>query len=608
MQTVLTLLAVQGLVGAFDNLWHHEITERLPARPSARKELALHTVRELLYAVIFTAVAWATWHGALAWLLAGLLAVEVAVTLWDFLVEDRTRCLPRLERVLHTLLALNYGAVLAYFAPVLVDWAGRPTGVTPADYGWLSWLLTAYGAGVLAWGMRDAAAVLRLSVPDWQRHPIRAGRSAAGKRVLVTGATGFIGQSLTRALIERGDRPIVLARDISKAGWMFGPHAEAIDDLAAISGGRRIDAVVNLAGAPLLGGPWTRRRRARLLASRVETTEALVALMARLETRPEVLISGSAIGYYGFHDEPALTEADGSGEGFAARLCRDWEAAAARAEGLGVRVCRLRIGLVFGRLGGALPRLALPVRFGLGAVLGHGRQWVSWIHERDLVGLILFAIDEPELRGAVNATAPAPVTNGAFTRALGRRLRRPVLFRVPARPAGALLGELATLFFAGQKVLPARAETAGFGFDFRTLDDALDDLLGRARRPACKDCTVFFNEGCPICRAEIDHYRRLAAAGGAPLDFQSTGAADLAAFGLGPEDLKRRLYVLDGQGRLQAGVDAFAAVWSLLPRYRWAAGLVRLPLVRGLAEALYEGAMAPTLVACGRWRFRSTRL
>ena len=250
MHLVLSLLTVQVVLGFFDNLWHHEITERLPAKRAARVELALHALREWIYAFVFLAIAWWSWHGAWSWLLGGLLLIEIVTTLTDFVVEDTTRRLPKLERMLHTVLAINFGAILALLAPTLVAWSREPTAIVPSGYGAWSWFFAACSAGVLAWGARDALAALRHFRPAaWQRRKLVTAQAPRSKRILVTGATGFIGRELTYRLIERGDRVIVLTRDRDKAIDLFGPHAQIVTNLAVLPNDGAVDAIVNLAGA-----------------------------------------------------------------------------------------------------------------------------------------------------------------------------------------------------------------------------------------------------------------------------------------------------------------------------------------------------------------------
>lgn len=603
MQTALVLMTLQGLIGLLDNLWHHEISEKLSSKPDARAELTLHTIREFLYAFIFLGIAWFTWNGAWAVLLLVIMAVEVVVTLWDFVIEDQTRKLPRMERVLHTVLAVNFGAILAFFLPVSLGWYQAETSLTAADYGVLSWIMKAYGFGVLGWAVYDLRVVVRLSLPEWKRRPVLPGHKRAPLQVLVTGATGYIGSSLVRALIERGDKPLVLARNESKADYLFGPHVEVIGDLDDIDGHRRIDAVINLAGEPLMGGLWTRSRRKKLIESRTGTTRDVIALLQRLRRKPEVLISGSAIGYYGRRGDEIVRENGLSQEIFMSQLCVAWEAEARRAIALGVRTCLLRSGLVFGRGGGAFPFLALPVRFGLGMIMGNGRQWMSWIHLKDLVNLTLFALDREDVEGPVNATAPSPATNATFTRNLAGVLKRPLLLHMPALVLRKLLGELADLFVAGQKVVPQKAEGLGFSFGFPDLDRALPDLLGRPEAGGSRNrrdedlCWVFYNDGCAICAGEIGLYRKEAQQKGLAITFQgiSGDSKVLRAYGLSHEDVRRRLYVFDHGGRLVSGIDAMAAIWSVIPKYRWAARLLRVPLVYGAAGLLYDAVAVPLL-------------
>ena len=205
MTAVLVLLLVQGAMGALDTLWHHELGG-LPTRPSARREIGLHAAREAIYAVVFLSLAWVAWQGAFAVLLAGLLLVEVGITLTDFVEEDRTRRLAASERVLHTLMAILFGVILAAFAPVLIGWAREPTALAPASYGPLSWAMTLVGLGVLVWAVRDglaAMAPLPARAPD---------APPSGRTVLVTGATGFIGAAVVADRLAQGDRVAVLAR------------------------------------------------------------------------------------------------------------------------------------------------------------------------------------------------------------------------------------------------------------------------------------------------------------------------------------------------------------------------------------------------------------
>lgn len=477
MTLFFNLLTTQALLGAFDNLWHHEITERLPAKRSAATEISLHAARELLYAVLFLAFAWFEWRGAWAALILVVMAAEVIITLIDFIVEDRTRRLPPLERVLHTLLAINFGIALAVLAPILLRWLQAPSAIVPVSYGGYSWMFSAFGGAALAWSIRNTFAALHHSrPPEWVRSAIVPGKSANPRNVLIGGATGFVGSHLVRRLIARGDTVTVITRDADRALDRFGPHVRVVTDLNVIDAAARFDAIVNLAGATILGLPWTQHRRSVLVESRVSTTRALVNLCARLERPPAAFVNASAIGYYGIHDDALLDEESAPQSIFQSQLCQRWEEAALAAEAVCPRVVRLRLGLVLGKGGGALPALAMPVRLGMGAVLGSGAQWVSWIHIDDLVRLIEFAFDEPSMRGAVNAVAPHPETHLQFQRVLARTLHRPMWMRVPAFVVRAGLGEMAQLLLDGQRVLPKRALAMGFAFQHPDLPEALTQL------------------------------------------------------------------------------------------------------------------------------------
>ena len=487
MNAVLAILAVQALLGGFDNLWHHELHARLPQRASARRELALHAAREAIYGVVFAGLAWTQWQGALAFAMAGLLLVEVGITLADFLEEDRSRRLPPFERVLHTVLTITYGLFLATLAPHLAAWAAEPTGLAWTPHGWVSWAFSACAAGVLAWSVRNALAVRALGrgagepgVPPLDtRHGDRI-RPA----VLVTGATGFVGSALVAQLRRDGQRVIVLARDLVQARAAYGPGVWVVDTLDAIPSETAIDAIVNLAGARVLGRPWTAARRRELLASRTGVTAAVVELMRRLQQRPRVLVSASAVGFYGASPQSSFEACDERSPArpgqFQSDLCAAIEHEARRAEALGVRVVRLRLGVVLGRGDGAYPMLALSARLGLGAVLGTGRQATPWIHLDDAVALIRFALANARLVGPVNAVAPQTPTQADFVRTLAASFGRRVRLRVPHAIPRRLLGEMAELLLEGQNAVPAAALAAGFRFAHPTLVGAFAALAGPA--------------------------------------------------------------------------------------------------------------------------------
>jgi uncharacterized protein (TIGR01777 family) len=271
-------------------------------------------------------------------------------------------------------------------------------------------------------------------------------------------------------------------RSEASARSLLGADVElvsATEDVGALATTmERCDAVVNLSGAPLLGGRWTTARRRVLEDSRVQVTGCLVRAMAQARTRPRVLISGSAVGYYGDRGDDPLTEASSAGTDYLAGLCTEWEDTARQAETLGVRVVQLRTGVVLGRAGGALAQMRVLFALGLGGPVGSGRQFFPWIHLHDLVDIVARALVDERYRGPVNGVAPAQATSRSFARAFGHALRRPALLPVPAVALNAIFGEAATVLLASQRVVPRALDTLGFGFAFPNLDAALLDIVG----------------------------------------------------------------------------------------------------------------------------------
>ncbi len=294
--------------------------------------------------------------------------------------------------------------------------------------------------------------------------------------ILFTGATGFIGPHVARALRARGDTIWVWARDVAKARGMFDERVNVVGALAQIPANESVQGIVNLAGAPVVGPPWTRARRQLLIDSRVKPTQAVLAWAATRVSPPRVMVSASAIGFYGSGGEDWLTEDSPPQTGFQSQLCLARENAADAAEAQGMRAANLRFGLVFGRDGGIYPRFALAAKLGGAAVLGDGRQWMSWIHIDDLVRIIEFALDDESMRGPVNAVAPEPVRQRDFQRALTRALHRPLWLRVPAALLRLGMGEMAELLTSSQRVTPTRLRQSKFEFEYPALEDALRDL------------------------------------------------------------------------------------------------------------------------------------
>ena len=477
--TLWTLIAIQVAMASFDTIYHHELTERLAWRSSQRHELTLHAARSLIYAALFLVLGFLEPHGVLAMLVIAALAVEVFVTLADFIEEDMSRKLPASERVNHTLLAINYGAILVLAAPILLAWAREPTVIKLVSHGAWSALMVFAAAGAAIFGLRDLAASRR---PEAAVTPPEDLVTALPPRqtVLVTGATGFIGRRLVQALTAAGHHVIVLARDPARAATL-NPPFRLITGLSQLPDDTAIDAIVNLAGEPVANGLWTVGKRHRILASRLRMTGNVVRLIKRLQRKPAVLISASAIGWYGARGDEVLTEAESGRPSFGFSVCGDWERAAVQAERFGVRVVRLRIGLVLGTEGGMLAQLLIPFEYGLGGAIGSGRQWMAWIALDDMVRLIAAASANPAFSGPVNATAPEPVRNATFTQELARALHRPALLRLPAAPLRWLAGDMAEeLLLTGRRVVPDKALRNGFVFRHANLRAALTAILGGA--------------------------------------------------------------------------------------------------------------------------------
>ena len=294
-------------------------------------------------------------------------------------------------------------------------------------------------------------------------------------RVAITGSTGLVGTALQSRLRELGHEVVPVTRgDLSDPGVLWNPPMQAIRDGAFDD----VDAVINLSGASIGDGRWTEKRKQLLRTSRIDLTDFLVAHLSRLENGPSVLVNASAVGYYGTPGDELLTEASPRGDDFAASLVGDWEDSAIRARDHGMRVAIVRSGIVLSAEGGALKKMLLPFKLGLGGRLGSGRQYFSWVSLPDIVEIYVHALTS-DIDGVLNGTAPAPVTNAEYTKALGAALGRPTIFPVPGFAMKLLFGsELAeSLLLNGQRVLPARLQTDGFEFKRPTVQEALNAIF-----------------------------------------------------------------------------------------------------------------------------------
>jgi uncharacterized protein (TIGR01777 family) len=298
-------------------------------------------------------------------------------------------------------------------------------------------------------------------------------------QILITGGTGLIGRHLCRALLAEGHELTVFSRNPASVPAKCGVGVHAIGALGEWLPEMTFDAVINLAGEPIVDAPWTAQRKQILWDSRITLTGELVRHIASAVRKPAVLLSGSAVGYYGNRGNDEMYEPADAGNDFSAQLCKAWEDAASGAEQAGVRVCLLRTGLILSNKGGLLGRMLLPFKLGLGARLGDGGQWMSWVHIDDYVAMVLRLLHDPEASGPYNMTAPQPATNAEFTAALAKVLHRPAMFVAPAPLLKLAMGERAGLVLEGQKVLPGKMIAAGYRFQFSCLDDALGNLFGR---------------------------------------------------------------------------------------------------------------------------------
>lgn len=304
-------------------------------------------------------------------------------------------------------------------------------------------------------------------------------------KVAITGATGFVGTRLVEQLHTQGHQVVVLTRNPEKAKRIFPksayPNLEVVGYTPTESGAWQqsiagCEGVVNLAGTPIAEERWTPQRKQDILESRVKTTEKLVEAIKAAEPKPSVLVSTSAVGYYGTSETASFDETSPSGDDFLAQVCQQWEAKAEAVKDSGTRLAIIRLGIVLG-MGGALAKMLTPFKLFAGGPLGTGQQWFSWIHRDDLVQLIIFCLTHPEVEGVVNGTAPNPVRMSQLCQTLGTVLNRPSWLPVPSFALEALLGDGAKVVLEGQQVLPKRTLSYNFDYQYPTLKPALEEIL-----------------------------------------------------------------------------------------------------------------------------------
>ena len=313
------------------------------------------------------------------------------------------------------------------------------------------------------------------------------------QRYLITGGSGFIGTELIKQLLLENHDVTVLTRNEVKTAQHFASvidseredfqsktKVKTISNLDALNPDQTFDIVINLAGQGIADQRWSDSIKQQLIDSRINTTRALYEFLKDAQIKPDVFISGSALGYYGLRDtDDEIDESGATDSSFSSQLCQQWEVEAEKIANLGIRSCYLRTGIVLGKNGGALTKMLPPFKMALGGPIGSGKQWMSWIHLDDIVAVIRFTVDNDKIQGPINGTAPQPVRNSVFAKTLGKVLKRPAIFPMPAFVIKLLFGQMGEeLLLAGQRVVPEKLTEAGYQFKYPQLESALRDIVG----------------------------------------------------------------------------------------------------------------------------------
>lgn len=513
---VLTLATLQAILGAFDNIYHHELTERLPWRKSQRNEQLTHAIRGALYTGAFASFAGITPHGYFSTGMISLLCIEFGITLWDFVTEDKTRLLPPTERVTHAIMTLNYGALLACWLPILYQSSYLPTELVFQNYGLFSIIHGAAIVGAGGWALRDWYSIKRLE--NFQKETLpKLNLNQPNQSVLVVGGTGLLGNYLVKCLLAEGHHVTLIARNPKKAIQLFTSDLNLNSKLTILQSldnfynplDEKFDIIVNLAGEPIADSRWTSKRKETLSESRIQVTKKLMEFVNKLKYQPKVILSGSAIGYYGVNDGTlkSITEDNLPLESktFSQQLVAEWENVAINIfqnnknndnansndkyikynnnsnnsdNSDSTRLILARTGVVLTRDGGMLSRLLTLFEFGLGGRTGSGKQMLSWIHIDDWIYGASKCINDNTITGPVNFTAPNPVTNEEFTKALGKTLNRPTFLPAPTPILKLILGsELVNeLLLTGCGVVPDKLQKKNLKFAYPDIHSALDAI------------------------------------------------------------------------------------------------------------------------------------
>jgi len=294
--------------------------------------------------------------------------------------------------------------------------------------------------------------------------------------LLITGGTGFIGSALCTRLLNNKKHELTI---LSRNPESIKIPAKAISNLNQLEKDASFDVIINLAGEPIADNRWTEKHKQKIIRSRINTTEKIIEYIKAAKHKPELLINGSAIGYYGINKTNNAIDENGTDDNsFSSELCKQWETVALQANSFGIRTCLLRTGIVLGTNAGALKKMLPPFKMGLGGKIGSGQQWMSWIHLDDLVGIILYCIEHDDLKGPINGTSPNPSTNKDFTKTLGKVLNRPTFISIPEIIIKLLMGQMGVeLLLSGKKILPIKISEKGYQFQYPTLENALKNIL-----------------------------------------------------------------------------------------------------------------------------------
>ena len=477
MTTILTLFTIIGLLGAFDTLYHHEIKERLPWRPEVKSELKAHALRNVFYGIIFLSLGWMQWNGFFAWLFLAMLLTEIAVTFWDFALESKVRKVPAPEIIVHTLLGIVYGATLSFLIPEVLTWSESSSGFTFVEYGFFSVIMSVYALAVWVFALRDFSRAKEI---DNFKQVYKMNLEDKNQKVLITGGSGFIGSKIAQTLINDGHEVTVLTRNFKASIEKFSKQITLMESLQGCE--KPFDIIVNLAGEKI-NQRWTKQSKESILNSRIEITDEVVSFIKNAKTKPRLLLSSSGTGIYEASLTKEFTELSEVRKGtLTSDVCMAWEEKANEAKEY-TRVVTLRTGLVLATDGGMLAEMLTAFDLCVGGKLGDGKQMMPWIDMHDLLGIVEKVMNDESIDGAVNATAPNPVSNMEFSQTLAKAMRRPMFLTTPTFMMYVLFGKemVDELLLKGRIVLPQKIQEHGYEFRFQRLEKSTNNLFNKEK-------------------------------------------------------------------------------------------------------------------------------